>query len=114
MTMKYRSMLLWAALVLGTLAADQAQAHFLFVRILPPAEAGRAAEVYFSELAEAGDPRFIDKIAHAQLRARSIPGQFQPLQVHKTADRLRAFLPSSGSVSVVGVCQYGVLALSKQ
>src|SRR5436189_6150693 len=103
-----RWLLLSVALLSWTSA--EARAHFLFVRILPPAEAGRAAEVYFSELAEAGDPRFIDKIAHTQLWAQSTPGQFQPLQVHRTADRLRAFLPPSGSVSLIGVCQYGVLA----
>ena len=50
-----------------SLPASPAQAHFLFIRILPPAEGGRAAEVYFSELAEAGDPRFIEKIARTEL-----------------------------------------------
>src|SRR5262249_4109647 len=30
--------------------------------------------------------------------------------VHKAADRLRAFLPGSGSVVVIGACEYGVLA----
>lgn len=92
------------------LAGADAQAHFLFVRILPAAEAGRAAEVYFSELAEAGDPRFIDKIAHTQLWMQTTPGQFQPVKVRKANDRLRAFLPGTGSVGVVGVCEYGVLA----
>ena len=36
------------------LTADGARAHFLFVRLGPPAEGGRRAEVYFSEYAEAG------------------------------------------------------------
>src|SRR5438034_9549207 len=86
-----------------------AQAHFLFVRIGPLAEAGRAAEVYFSEQAEAGDSRFIDKIAHTQLWLQASPGKFEPLKVHKGTDRLRAVLPVTGSVTVVGRCQYGVL-----
>jgi hypothetical protein len=98
------------SVVLAALEAAQAQAHFLFIRILPPAEVGRAAEVYFSELAEAGDPRFIGKVAHTQLWVQTKPGQVQPLQVHKAADRLRAFLPASGSVVVSGVCEYGVLS----
>jgi hypothetical protein len=34
--------------------------------------------------------------------------------VHKGADRLRAALPSGGSVAVVGACEYGVLARPKQ
>jgi hypothetical protein len=98
----------WAVVV-----AD-ARAHYLFIRILPPAEAGRFAEVYFSEKAEAGDPRFIDKIAHTQLWAQTSPGHFQALKVLKAADRLRAVLPPSGSLAVVGVCEYGVLARPKQ
>jgi hypothetical protein len=102
----------WLLLTVATWGAiaSQAQAHFLFVRIGPPAEGGRAAEVYFSELAEAGDPRFIDKIAHTQLWLQTTPGKFEPLKVHKAPDRLRAWLPTSGSLMVVGSCQYGVLA----
>src|SRR3954471_10404324 len=107
--MNARVLVLLVGLAWG-LTPGQAKAHFLFVRILPPAEAGRAAEVYFSELAEAGDPRFIDKIAHTRLWLQAEPGRFQPLQVHQATDRLRAFLPASGSVAVVGVCEYGVLA----
>ncbi len=102
------SVLVWA------LESATARAHFLFIHIGPAAEAGRAAEVYFSELAEAGDPRFIDKIAHTQLWLQTTPGQFGTLTVHKAADRLRAFVPVSGSMVVVGVCQYGVLARPKR
>jgi hypothetical protein len=91
------------------LVAPAAQAHFLFVRILPPAEGGRFAEVYFSELAEAGDTRYIEKIAHTQLWLQATPGKFEPLTVRKTPDRLRAYMPGGGSVGVVGSCTYGVL-----
>jgi hypothetical protein len=100
--------LLLSAAVWLACAAD-ARAHFLFVRIGPPAEAGRWAEVYFSEQAEAGDPRFILKIAHTRLWLQAAPGEFRPLKVHKAADRLRAPVPVSGSLAVVGVCEYGVL-----
>jgi hypothetical protein len=96
------------------LAGSRAEAHFLFLRILPPAEGGRAAEVYFSELAEAGDPRFIDKVAHTQLWLQQAPGKLEPLTVHKASDRLRAWLPGSGSLMVVGRCDYGVLARPNQ
>jgi hypothetical protein len=96
------------------LGQGRAQAHFLFVRITPHAEGGRAAEVYFSELAEAGDPRFISKVAHTQLWMQRTPGRFEPLKVHKALDRLRAWLPTSSSLMVVGDCQYGVLARAKQ
>jgi hypothetical protein len=101
--------------IAGTLflAAD-ARAHFLFVRILPHAEAGRAAEVYFSELAQAGDPRFIDKIAGTQLWLQTKPGEFEQLTHRKGDDRLRAHLPPAGSLMVVGSCEYGVLARPKQ
>jgi hypothetical protein len=99
---------------LSALPSIPAQAHFLFVRILPPAEGGRAAEVYFSELAEAGDSRFIDKIAHTQLWLQSTPGKFSSLRVLKAPDRLRAWLPYTGSLVVVGECRYGVLARPDQ
>jgi hypothetical protein len=105
--------LLWS-LPLWAVFAGEARAHFLFIRIGPPAEAGRFAEVFFSEQAEAGDPRFIGKIAHTQLWAQTAPGTFQPLKTAKAADRLRAHLPISGSLAVIGVCEYGVLARPKK
>ncbi len=92
------------------LAAAPAQAHFLFVHIGPPAEGGRYAEVYFSELADAGDPRFTEKIAHTTLWLQTAPGKFEPLKVHKASDRLRALVPATGNLVVIGHCQYGVLA----
>ncbi len=95
-------------------AVNSSQAHFLFLRVLPPAEGGRGAEVYFSELAEAGDPRFIDKIAHTQLWLQQSPGKFEALPARALPDRLRAHLPDSGSLMVVGSCTYGVLARPKQ
>jgi Protein of unknown function (DUF3386) len=99
------------ALVLTALFApcSPARAHFLFIRINEPAEAGRTVEVFFSEKADAGDPRFIGKVAGATLTVQSAPGKFQPLTVRQGADRLRASLPSSGPVSVTGFLEYGVL-----
>src|SRR5437588_3950573 len=102
------------ALLLTALLGQPARAHFLFIRILPPAEGGRAAEVYFSELAEAGDPRFIAKIAHTELWLQTAFGNFEPLKVHQTPDRLRAWLPYTGSLVVAGKCRYGVLARPDQ
>jgi hypothetical protein len=84
-------------------------AHFLFIRIGDHAEGGRAAEVFFSERAEAGDPRFVPKIAHTKLWMQSQPGKFEPLTVAAASDRLRAVVPSKGAASVVGECEYGVL-----
>src|SRR5580700_2094508 len=99
------------ALVLAALFAPctPARAHFLFIRINEPAEAGRTVEVFFSEKADAGDPRFIGKVAGATLTLQSAPGKFQRLAVRQGADRLRASLPSSGPVSVTGFLEYGVL-----
>src|SRR5262249_42860468 len=94
--------------------AAEARAHFLFIRIGTQAEAGRAAEVYFSEQAEAGDPRFIAKVAHTQLWLQARPGEFRELVVRPGLDRLRAALPADRSLVVVGQCQYGVLARPKQ
>jgi hypothetical protein len=106
-----------AACVCGLIGPGvEARAHFLFIRIDPMAEGGRWAEVYFSDQAEAGDPKFVDKIASTQLwvQTASDPGQYRPLVVHKAVDRLRAALPSTGSLAVVGACEYGVLARPKQ
>ncbi len=106
--MQDRMKFLMAGLIICAVAAE-AHAHFLFIRINEPAEAGRSVEVFFSELAEAGDPRFIDKIAGAKLLIQESPGKFQPLDVRKAPDRLRAFLPANGAVSVHGFLEYGVL-----
>src|SRR5438309_8505559 len=98
-----------AVSILLSASAAAADAHFLFIRLRPAAEGGRHAEVYFSDQADAGDPRFIDKIAHTKLWLQTKPGAFEPLSVHKTPDRLRALVPTSGSIAVVGECTYGVL-----
>src|SRR5947208_2572948 len=55
--------LLLPVLMVWVLIGSTARAHFLFVRLRPPAEAGRFAEVYFSEQAGAGDPRFVQTVA---------------------------------------------------
>src|SRR5579884_2880206 len=102
------------ACLLVLLARSSVRAHFLFVRILPPAEGGRAAEIYFSELAEAGDPRFLPKIAQTRLWLQTTPDRFEPLKVHQANDRLRAWVPYTGNVVVVGECRYGVLARAGQ
>jgi len=104
----------WLAVAAWLSCAGVSHAHFLFVRILPHAEGGRFGEVYFSEYADAGDPRFIDKIAGTRLWLQAKPGVFEPLQVRKGDDRLRALIPASGSFAVVGECTYGVLARAKQ
>jgi hypothetical protein len=94
--------------------SKQAAAHFLFIRIGAHAEAGRSAEVFFSEQAEAGDPKFVAKIAHTKLWIQSLPGEFRELPVRQAADRLLAALPSDQTMSIVGQCEYGVVARPKQ
>ena len=93
--------------------AASARAHFLFIQVGPHAEAGRHVEVFFSEQATAGDPKFVAKVAHTELWRQDEPGKFVPLTVNRGADRLRAYLPSGPSVSVVGRCEYGVLKRDK-
>jgi hypothetical protein len=100
---------LLAASLLLAVANASAQAHFLFVRICPPAEGGRVAEVYFSEYATAGDPRYIDKVADAQFWLQTTPGEFRPLALRKLPDRLRAHVPVDGTLMVAGQLDYGVL-----
>ena len=104
--------LLFLVLNLG-LSGAPALAHFLFIQVGPHAEAGRNVEVYFSERATAGDPRFVAKVAHTELWLQDEPGRFVPLTVNRGTDRLRAYLPSDKSVSVVGRCEYGVLKREK-
>ncbi len=87
-----------------------AQAHFMFVRILPPAEGGRAAEVYFSEYASAGDPRYIEKMAGGEYFLQTAPGEFRPLPMQRLSDRLRGHVPVAGPLMVVGQLDYGVLS----
>src|SRR5262245_22148070 len=90
-----------------------AEAHFLFIQVGPHAEAGHNVEVFFSERATAGDPRFVAKIAHTELWLQDEPGKFVPLTVNVGTDRLRAYLPSKKPMSVVGQCEYGVLKREK-
>lgn len=96
--------------VLSILFSQALSAHYLFIRISPVAEAGRFADVFFSEKAAAGDPRFIDKISQTtQLWLQTTPGKFDKLPVLEGEDRMRAHLPTNLPVSVIGVCEYGVL-----
>ncbi len=103
--------------LIGILAAwaigfgcTEARAHFLFVKIGPMAEGGRSAEVYFSDKAEAGDPKFVAKIASTKLWLQTPTGEYRPLTVRQGVDRLRAHVPASGPIVVVGECRYGVIA----
>ncbi|WP_010584827.1 DUF3386 family protein [Schlesneria paludicola] len=91
------------------LQQSELMAHFLFIRVGEHAEAGRAAEVFFSERAAAGDPRFVEKVAGTKLLMQQKPGEFVSLSTQRGADRLRAVLPSTGAVSITGLCEYGVL-----
>ena len=91
------------------LLAQRAEAHFLFTRICPPAEGGRAAEVYFSEYATAGDPRYVEKIASAEFQVQTAPGEFKPLAMRRLADRLRGHVPVGGPLLVAGKLDYGAL-----
>ena len=90
-----------------------AEAHFLFIQVGPHTEAGRNVEVFFSARATVGDPKFVEKIAHTELWLQDEPGKFVPLTVNRGTDRLRAYLPSSKSVSATGRCEYGVLKREK-
>jgi hypothetical protein len=108
-----RVLFLAPLLLTGSLVST-ASAHFLFVRICPPAEGGRAAEVYFSELAAAGDPRFIAKVGSAKFWIQTKPGDFRPLEMRTLSDRLRAHVPVGGSLMVAGQLDYGVLAREGQ
>lgn len=110
--MKYYCQLILVVVGMA-ICCNSADAHFLFIRIRPPAEGGRHAEVYFSDQADAGDPRFIDKIAHTKLWLQAKPGVLESLTVNKLSDRLRANVPTSGSIAVVGECTYGVLGAKK-
>ena len=90
-----------------------AHAHFIFIQIGPHAEAGRGVEVFFSERATAGDPKFVGKIAGTELWRSDVPGKFVSMTVTNGPDRLRAPLASGSSVAVIGRCEYGVLKREK-
>jgi hypothetical protein len=107
-----------SVLVLGTVIwaflAAEARAHFLFINIRQPAEAGRIAEIYFNDLPAAGDSKLIDKVSQTRLWLLSGSAEPREVKVHKGADRLRAILPASGTVTLIGECEYGVLARPNQ
>lgn len=87
-----------------------ASAHFLFARIGNHAEGGRAVEVFFSERAVAGDPKYIDRFDDTRLWIQSEPGKFRELEVVTAGDRVRSLLPSQQAVGVIGAWTYGVLS----
>ena len=91
-------------LAIGTLiaalfAAGEARGHFLYIRVGPSAEAGRWADVYFSDRLEPGDPKFIARIAGTRLWVQARPGEFRELPVHAAGDRLRAPCRRTGASS---------------
>jgi hypothetical protein len=92
-------------------AASPAHAHFLFIRVEPVADGATVprAEVFFSEQATAGDPKFVDKIDHTRLWQAAAGGEFKPLVMNKGTDRLTATLLDGAPGAVVGFCEYGVL-----
>jgi len=97
-----------ALLSLVSVAAP-AKAHFVFVRITAAAEGGRGAEVYFSEFAAAGDPRYIDKMATGRYWLQTATTPFRPLDMQKLSDRLRGHVPTNGTLMIAGQLDYGVL-----
>ena len=111
--MKRSVLMLLVGVLSWGIGAVSAQAHFLFIQVGPHAEVGRNVEVFFSERATAGDPKFVAKVAHTELWLQDEPGKFVPLTVNRGTDRLRAYLPSGNTVSVVGRCEYGVLKREK-
>ena len=102
------------ALVAALFAAAEARGHFLYIRVGPQAEAGRWADVYFSDRLEPGDPRFIARIAGTRLWVQARPGEFHEVPVHAVADRLRSPLPTDRSFVVIGQCEYGVVARPRE
>jgi hypothetical protein len=106
---RFAGVVLVAVGSLLTVAAESARAHFLFLRLGEHAEAGRSVDVFFSEYATTGDPKFVEKIAGTKLWTQTEPGKFQSVEVRRLPDRLRAMVPSSSPLSVIGRCDYGVL-----
>ena len=78
------------------------------------AEAGRSAEVYFSEQAEAGDPRFVDKIAGTRLWLQTRPGSSRRWPSARAPTDSAPRCRRAGAWRSSGVCEYGVLARPKQ
>jgi uncharacterized GH25 family protein len=105
----FRSIRSALSLLLCLAVVTAARGHFLFIAVTESADGKRAAEVYFSDTAEAGDADFIDKIAGTRLWLQTKPGEFQPLVINKGKDRLTAALPGDKNLIVVGICEYGVL-----
>ena len=96
--MNMRRYVVLGVLLSATLPAE-AGAHFLFVRVGPPAERGRRVEVFFSEQADAGDPQFVAKIAHTRLWAQTAPGEFREMRPRAAEDRLIARAPGAAGWS---------------
>jgi Protein of unknown function (DUF3386) len=108
--MNPRRWMVWGLATCLLFGGAEAGAHALFVRVGPLAEGGRSAEVTFGERPGVAEPKFVPKIASTRLWLQAAPGEFRPIEVRKGVDRLRAHVPGSGAITVVGECEYGVFA----
>lgn len=98
-----------AALLLSALPA---QAHFVWVAVLPNSSGQQQAYVFFSESASEDDEALLDKIAQTKVSARGISGA-TPLKLAKEASMGTGAwvgqLPAEGAGALSATCNYGVL-----
>ena len=94
------------ATILAVLATAIAQAHFPF--ILPDSE-GRTAKVVFSDELKPDTMVNVEKLAGTKLTLRDARGKESPLEWKKAEGFYQVAVPGSGSRTVYGVTEYGVL-----
>src|SRR5438128_2103405 len=84
-----------------------ARAHFVF--IVPPTKGGKTVQVVFSDSTKPDRAKLLDRIAHATFALVDEKGKLTEVKAKKVGNALNIEVPDSGSVEVVGRCEYGVL-----
>ncbi|MCE9554239.1 MAG: DUF3386 family protein [Planctomycetes bacterium] len=110
--MKIRTTL---ALLLGislALAASDAQAHFIWVKLVPGANGELAAKAYFGETPAPDRDELLDKISNVKFQVRGATGEAQPVSLKKSGEGDHAELAVPVGVaapcSLEATCDYGV------
>lgn len=106
-----RLLTLAAAVAVAWTISGQAQAHFIWVDVVPTEE-GQSAQVYFSETPEPGGAELVGKIGKTKVWTRTIDTAATPLemsaQVNDDTGALAAPLAQAAPYSVAADFEYGV------
>jgi len=97
------------------LSASAANAHFIWVRLVPADGSKATAKAYFAETPAPDRDELLDKISHAKIHVRCMKSEPKPIALKKSGEgdaaELTAPTDLSGPASLEATCDYGVYDL---